>query len=226
MPKAVCIIPARGGSKRIPRKNLKSFLGKPIMAYSIQKALDCGLFSEVYVSSEDKEILEIAVTYGAKPLLRPLEISDDYATTQAVMCNAIQSLNLKEEWVCCLYATAPLLRLESLQEAFRMRQDSCYVFGAVEYDYSPFRAFKILENKNAMLFPQYFTKRSQDLEKIYHDAGQFYLAKAKIWQRRENIFEDSISLVLPALEVQDIDNLEDWQIAEMKYQILKNKGIL
>lgn len=220
----ICVIPARGGSKRIPRKNLKNFLGKPILAYSIETAKASGIFSKIYVSSEDLEILEFAQKEGALPLKRPDSLSGDFVGTREVILECIQSLNLQEEWVCCLYATAPLLSPANLKKAFLSCEDSCYLLSAVEYDYSPFRAFKIEGGKNKMLFREHFTKRSQDLEKIYHDAGQFYFARAKVWCNRANIFEDSKSFLLPRSEVQDIDTLEDWEEAERKYQILRQRA--
>ncbi len=220
----VCVIPARGGSKRIPRKNLKNFLGKPILAYSIETAKASGIFSKIYVSSEDSEILEFTKNQEALPFRRSHDLSGDFVGTREVIVECIQRLNLQEEWVCCLYATAPLLSPKNLQKAFLSRDDSCYLLSAVEYDYSPFRAFSIERGKNKMLFSKHFAKRSQDLEKIYHDAGQFYFARAKTWCHRKNIFEDSKSFLLPRSEVQDIDTLEDWEEAERKYQILRQRA--
>lgn len=219
----ICIIPARGGSKRIPRKNLKDFLGKPIIAYSIENAKKSKIFSKIYVSSDDEEILQMAKELGVLPLKRPKSLSGDFVGTREVIIHCIKGLNLKEEWVCCLYATAPLLKAARLQEAFLQRDDSCYLLSALEYSYSPFRAFRIEGGRNKMLFAEHFMKRSQDLEKVYHDAGQFYFARAKIWEERENIFEDSKSFLLPSQEVQDIDTLQDWHEAELKYQLLKQK---
>ncbi len=215
--KAVCIIPARGGSKRICKKNLKDFLGKPIIAYSIENAKKSGIFSKIYVSSDNEEILEFAKSEGVIALKRPQSLSGDYVGTREVIIHCIRELKLEEVWICCLYATAPLLRVESLQNAFLQCDKSCYLFSAVEYSYSPYRAFVIKNTKNTMLFPEFFLKRSQDLDKIYHDAGQFYFAKSNIWQTKENIFEDSKSFVLSPFEVQDIDTLEDWKLAQMKY---------
>lgn len=227
MESCVCIIPARGGSKRIKRKNLKDFCGKPILSYSIQNAQKSGIFDTIIVSSDEEEILELARNLGARTLKRPEDLSNDYAGTREVILHAINSLaqsqTMKDLWVCCLYATAPLLDYHTLQNAFEMAKQEaqeCYCFGAVEYDYSPYRAFSIQKGKNAMLFKDCFTKRSQDLEKVYHDAGQFYFAKAEVWLSRENIFEDSLSLLLPPSRVQDIDTLEDWELAELKFKLL------
>lgn len=223
MQDCICVIPARGGSKRILRKNLKNFCGKPIIAYSIENALKSGIFSQIIVSSDDTEILEYTKTLGATPLKRPESLSDDYTGTREVILHTIDSTNI-ESWVCCLYATAPLLDPNTLKNAFLLAQKNaqdCYCLSVVEYDYSPFRAFTITENKNAMLFEEYFTKRSQDLEKVYHDAGQFYFAHTKTWKEKENIFKDSFSFILPQSQVQDIDTLEDWNLAELKYKSLK-----
>lgn len=228
----ICIIPARGGSKRIKRKNLKEFCGKPILAYSIQNAKKSGIFSEIIVSSDDEEILSIARELGANTLKRPENLSDDTASTREVILHAIEQLsvqnakpqNTKGLWVCCLYATAPLLDFNALKEAYklaRQKAQDCYCFSAVEYDYSPYRAFNIIEGTNKMLFLEHFTKRSQDLEKVYHDAGQFYFARAEVWQNRQNIFEDSLSFLLPPSRVQDIDTLADWELAELKFKLLK-----
>lgn len=240
----VCIIPARGGSKRITKKNLKNFCGKPILAYSIENAKNCGIFSQIIVSSDDEEILEFARDYGVSAQVRPKELSDDYTGTREVILFVIKQLEQKLEshqtiesqnmkidsvddfWVCCLYATAPLLDFKVLKNAYELAKisaQSCYCFGVVEYDYSPYRAFKITQGYNTMLFPKHFVKRSQDLEKIYHDAGQFYFAKKSVWQKRENIFEDSISFLLPPSCVQDIDTLEDWKLAELKFKLLHHQ---
>ena len=238
-PKCICVIPARGGSKRIPRKNIKEFCGIPRIAHSIQIAKKSGIFDTILVSTEDTEISKVAKDYGAGVICRPQHLSDDYTGTREVMLHAIETLptffamsneNDKELdttqiWVCCLYATAPLLDYHTLQSAFERAKEEardCYCFSVVEYDYSPYRAFNIQKGRNAMLFREHFSKRSQDLEKVYHDAGQFYFATAQTWWNRENIFEDSISIVLPPLRVQDIDTLEDWKLAEMKYRILNS----
>lgn len=223
--KVVCIIPARGGSKRIKHKNLVDFLGKPIIAYSLENALNCGIFDAIYVSSDAEEILEFARNFkGVVGLKRKEELSGDYIGTREVIVDCIEELKIeKEAWVCCLYATAPLLKLKHLQEAYSKKQEGSYIFPAIAYSYSPFRAFKIEKGINKMLFQECFTKRSQDLEQVYHDAGAFYLAQAKTWQNRENIFEDSSCIVLNELEAQDIDNYEDLELAKIKYQMIKNQ---
>ena len=225
-----CIIPARGGSKRILRKNLKHFCGTPILAYSINNALNCGIFSQIILSSDDTEILEYALKYNITPLRRPPHLSHDTASTRSVILHAIEFLEStnackEESLICCLYATAPLLDPTTLKKAFLQAKDNAknrYCLSAVEYDYSPFRSFRIAQDKNIMLFEEYFNKRSQDLQKIYHDAGQFYFATARVWKERENLFEGSYSIILPRSQVQDIDTLEDWELAELKYKMLHN----
>ena len=212
MHNCVCVIPARGGSKRILRKNLKEFCGKPILSYSLSNAKKSGIFQNIVVSSEDAEILEFAKKAGVSTFERPKELSDDYTGTRAVIVNAIESLGIpKETFVCCLYATAPLLDFRILREAFEVAQSRAQ---------DCFRAFIIAQGRNQMLFREYFTKRSQDLEKVYHDAGQFYFARAGVWQERENIFEDSVSFLLPQARVADIDTMEDWNLAELKFKQL------
>ncbi|MDE5591404.1 MAG: pseudaminic acid cytidylyltransferase, partial [Helicobacter sp.] len=139
MIESICIIPARGGSKRIPKKNIKNFLGKPIITYSIQTAQKSRIFDEIYVSSDSQEILQIAKNEGVKTIKRPENLSQDYTSTQEVILHAIHLLNLHQSWVCCLYATAPLLDAKTLQEAFKKRDKTCYLFSAVEYSYSPYR---------------------------------------------------------------------------------------
>ncbi|MDA3967178.1 MULTISPECIES: pseudaminic acid cytidylyltransferase [Helicobacter] len=215
---SICIIPARGGSKRIPKKNIKDFLGKPIIAYSIDNAIKSGIFDAVYVSSDDDEILEVGLKFGATPLKRDSKLSDDYTGTREVIEDAINKLSFSGI-ACCLYATAPLLKSEKLKEAFNVVDDN-YVLSVVEYSYSPLRSFMIQNGKNEMLFKDRFNMRSQDLNSIYHDAGQFYFAKSSTWITKHNIFEDSKSIILDELEVQDIDTLNDWKLAEMKYSLL------
>lgn len=221
---AICVIPARGGSKRILRKNLKNFCGKPIINYSITNAKKSGIFKDIIVSSDDEEILEYAKNLNATPLKRPTHLSDDYTSTRDVILHAIQSQKIETStYVCCLYATAPLLDYNALKSALNFAKQhthNCYCFSAVEFAYSPFRGFCIKDTKNTMLFKECFLKRSQDLEKVYHDAGQFYFAQAKTWQEKENIFENSVSFILPQSRVQDIDTLEDWNLAELKFKAL------
>lgn len=232
MSKAVAIIPARGGSKRIPKKNIKDFLGKPIIAYSIELALKSELFKKVVVTTDDEKIAEIAKSYGAEvPFIRPNELSDDKSGSGDAVKHALQFLKEEGEnydYLCTLYATAPLLQLEYLQEAFNAlkNSDAHMAFSVTSMPFPIQRTFKITDtNRCKMFFPENFPKRSQDLEEAYQDAGQFY------WENLHNNFTDipfgneSIPVVLPRYLVQDIDTLEDWKRAEILYKIYhSNKG--
>lgn len=185
--KNLCIIPARGGSKRIPRKNIRDFLGKPIIAYSIEAALKSELFDEVMVSTDDNEIAEVAKKYGAKvPFLRSIKNSDDYSTTldviKEVLSNYLLKLNMKFEQACCIYPTAPLIKIEHLKSGFNklISNDFTSVFAAVEFSYPIWRGLSINEDgTSSMIWPQHVNDRSQDLQKVYHDAGQWYWFKTK-----------------------------------------------
>lgn len=219
----IAIIPARGGSKRIPRKNIKEFCGKPMIAYSIEAAKQAGCFERVIVSTDDNEIAVIAKQYGAEvPFTRPDDISDDYSSTLDVIAHAITELNLpKNAKVCCIYATAPLISSEKLSEGLQLFNTSKldYVFSAAEFSYPIQRAFKLSSNGLVEMFqPEYFDSRSQDLEKSYHDAGQFYWGSASAFLLKIPIFGDtSKPVILPITQVQDIDTLEDWRLAEMLF---------
>jgi len=222
----LAIIPARGGSKRIPRKNIRDFLGKPIIAYSIQAAVESKLFDEIMVSTDDGEIAEIAEKFGAKvPFLRSEEASNDYATTVDVLLEVVrcyQERGQSFDTICCLYSTAPFITPDRLTEAYnRLSDDIDSVFTVVEYSY-PIQRSLVMDNGTvAMAWPQYKKSRSQDLEKHYHDAGQFYFAKVKEFLETKSIWgEHTAGLVLSELEVQDLDTITDWQLAEMKYKLL------
>ena len=227
MNKKLCIIPARGGSKRIPRKNIKDFLGKPIIAYSIEAAIKCGLFDEVMVSTDDEEIAKIARQYGAKvPFMRSEKNSDDYSSTmdviEEVIKNYIQVNNTHFQFVCCIYPTAPLIKSNHIKagyEKLNLNNYTC-VFPSVEFSYPIWRSFEIEEtNTIKMFWPEYINTRSQDLKKAFHDAGQWYwfnISKLTNWNWPTN----SGSIILQDCEVQDIDTLSDWKIAEMKYQLM------
>ncbi len=226
--KNLCIIPARGGSKRIPRKNIKDFLGKPIIAYSIEAALKSGMFDEVMVSTDDDEIASVAKKYGAKvPFLRSEATSNDYATTADVI-NEVLDCYAKSGKVfdsfTCLYSTAPFVRPERLKEAYSIiKNDIFSVFTCVEFSYPIQRALHIVEGKISMLQPQYLKSRSQDLEKTYHDAGQFYVCMVDDFKKNQSLWgANTAGLVLSELEVQDLDTLTDWQIAEMKFKLTRN----
>ncbi len=226
--KRLCIIPARGGSKRIPRKNIKPFMGKPIIAYSIEAALNSGIFEEVMVSTDDVEIAEVARQYGASvPFLRSAETSNDYATTVDVLLEVVNKY--KEQGksfdvICCLYSTAPFVTSERLKEAASQISDivdACFTI--VQYSYPIQRSLRINESEHVeMKFPEHLKSRTQDLEKVYHDAGQFYFVKTNSLIAERTVWcKKTAPLILSELEVQDLDTLTDWQLAEMKYQLLK-----
>ena len=227
----IAIIPARGGSKRIPRKNIKEFHGKPLIAYSIEAALKSGCFDKVIVSTDDREIAEISKEYGAEiPFFRPRSVSDDYATTLDVIKHAINELILKDaDIVCCLYATAPLVQIKDLQSALKMltNDEIDYVFSATEFSFPIQRAIKMNgEGFVDMFQKEHVNTRSQDLEKAYHDAGQFYFGYSRSFIEGKNFFCNSKSkaLLLPSSRVQDIDTLEDWKRAEIIYQLTQCKN--
>lgn len=228
----IAIIPARGGSKRIPRKNIKEFCGKPLIAYSIETALSSGLFSEVVVSTDDAQIAEVAKRYGASvPFIRPKELSDDFTGTGAVVSHAAEWLfaNGREfKYLCTLYATAPLLNATYLKEAFERLQnsDAKYAFSCTSMPFPIQRTFRVTdENRCEMFWPENFSKRSQDLERAYQDAGQFYFNRVSK-KSNEIIFgADSIPIILPRHLVQDIDDAEDWVRAELMYKVLNQESV-
>ena len=231
MKKAVAIIPARGGSKRIPRKNIKLFHGKPLIAYSIEAALKSNLFDKVIVSTDDEEIAKIAIEYGAEvPFIRPAELSDDFTGTGAVIGHALEYLNNQSEnydFVCTLYATAPLTSEKYLIESFEKLKNSNAksAFSCTSMPFPIQRTFKITSNERCEMFwPENFTKRSQDLEEAYQDAGQFYWTNLNIDSNQIIFGKDSIPIILPRHLVQDIDTLEDWTRAEFMYEALKKSN--
>ena len=224
----ICVIPARGGSKRIPRKNIKEFNGKPIIAYSIETALKSNCFEKVIVSTDDTEIAEVAKKYGAQvPFIRPTELSNDYAGTIPVIKHTIEWLeghNNTIDNVCCLYATAPFVQADSIRKAYKkMKQEKAdYCFTVTSFAFPIQRAIKITaENRIEMFYPEHFETRSQDLEESYHDAGQFYWGKAEAFKQQKPLFSKSATpYILPRYLVQDIDTHEDWRRAELMYQAL------
>lgn len=230
MNKAVAIIPARGGSKRIPRKNIKTFHGLPLIAYSIQTALASKLFEKVIVSTDDEEIAHIAKIYGAEvPFLRPKELSDDFTGTGVVVNHALQFLQNQREsygFVCTIYATAPFLQEKYIIEGFEKLKNSTArnAFSCTSMPFPIQRTFKITPNHRCEMFwPENFTKRSQDLEEAYQDAGQFYWTNLSV-SSNDNIFgQSSIPIVLPRYLVQDIDTLEDWERAEIMFEVLQRQ---
>lgn len=225
--KNICIIPARGGSKRIPRKNVKPFLGKPIIAYSIEAALDSGLFDEVMVSTDDKEFADVARKYGASvPFLRSEATANDYATTVDVLLEVVEQYKLRGkifESICCLYSTAPFVTSDRLKEAYSKlsdKIDACFTM--VEYSYPIQRSLRINEEGQVEIkYPEYLKSRTQDLEKVYHDAGQFYFVKTDTLLNEKTVWcKRTAPLVLSELEVQDLDTLTDWKLAQMKYELV------
>jgi pseudaminic acid cytidylyltransferase len=230
----LCIIPARGGSKRISRKNIKYFLGKPIIAYSIKAALNSGLFDEVMVSTDDREIAEIAKKYGAKvPFLRTEQASNDFATTYDVIEEVVlkyQTLGLSFEHTCCLYSCAPFVTSiklsESLETMLNGKFDS--VFPVMAFSFPIQRALKLGNYKKIeFYYPEYSLTRSQDLEKAYHDSGQFYwLHTQACIDKGKIITENSGSIIISEIEGQDIDNEIDWKLAEIKYKLNQNYHVI
>ena len=226
--KAIAIIPARGGSKRIPRKNIKLFHGKPLIAYSIEVALKSNLFDKVIVSTDDEEIGKVAIDYGAVvPFLRPKELSDDFTGTGTVVNHALEylkSIGENYDFVCTIYATAPFLDEKYLIEGFEKLKNSNAknAFSSTSMPFPIQRTFKITNDERCqMFFPEHFQTRSQDLEEAYQDAGQFYWTNLNI-KSTEIIFgTDSIPIILPRYLVQDIDNIEDWLRAEIMYEVIQ-----
>jgi pseudaminic acid cytidylyltransferase len=220
----VAVIPARGGSKRIPRKNIKPFAGKPLIAYAIEAAKASGIFSDVVVSTDDEEISKVAQGYGASvPFMRPPALSDDYAGTTEVIAHATTELERSSHFdaVCCIYAS-PFVRAEDLIEASQVLGSANwdYVFAATAFRAPIFRAFKALPDGGVeMFFPDKFSARSQDLPVALHDAGQFYFGRPQAWKEQRSIYgARSYAMLMPAWRVQDIDTEEDWARAELMWR--------
>ncbi len=225
--KNIAIIPARGGSKRIPRKNIKNFLGKPIIAYSIEAALKSNLFDEVMVSTDDKEIAEIAVKYGAKvPFFRSKETANDYAGLTDVIIevlNKYKEQNIIYDNLCCILATAPFLTQKDLINSYNKLIKSTFdsVFPVVRYSFPIQRAMQFEGENIKMIWPENLTKRSQDLKPSFHDAGLFYWAKTNIILEQNKLWTDNTTAIeISEQKAQDIDTSEDWEIAELKYKLI------
>lgn len=229
--KIVCIIPARGGSKRIPKKNIKTFSGQPIIAYSIQNALNSNLFDEVMVSTDDPEIAEIAVKLGAKvPFLRSAKMADDFAPTIDVVREVVAAYAKKGvefDRVCCLYPCAPFVTIDLLKSGLDLLEKEKFdsVFPVVAFAYPIQRALKVSETKRTEMFnPEHLASRSQDLEKAFHDSGQFYwLNISAILQKNQVITDNSGVIEVSELNSHDIDTLTDWKLAELKYALLQSE---
>lgn len=226
--KTLCIIPARGGSKRIERKNIKEFAGKPIIAYSIEAAVQSGCFDEVMVSTDDEEIASIAESHGAKvPFMRSEKTANDFATTADVIFEVLDRYaesDCEFDAICCLYATAPFVTSERLKEGFSILESgkADAAFTCVEYSYPIQRSLYVNEQGRILMkFPEYAKSRSQDVQKSYHDAGQFYFTTVKALRECGSLWgPDTMPIVLPEMEVQDLDTLQDWELAELKFRFL------
>lgn len=229
--KTIAIIPARGGSKRIPRKNIKDFLGKPIITYSIEAAITSGLFDEVMVSTDDDEIAKIAKKLGANvPFLRSKKNSDDFATTADVILEVISEYEKNEKYfdiACCLYSTAPFVTKERLIEGFNLLNKKAYstVLPLLKFSFPIQRAVSLDKNSRvAFIQPEHQLTRSQDLIPTFHDSGQFYWLNVPAFQKIRTVWTDNTgAIILTEMEVQDIDTLEDWEIAELKFKIVNGK---
>jgi len=223
--KALAIITARGGSKRIPHKNIKLFLGQPIIKYSIDAALKSKCFDEIMVSTDDKKIAKISKKLGAKvPFYRSAKKSDDYATTSDVIKETLfeyKKRGLEFEYFCCIYPTVPFITAEKIKKAFKQmeKNNADSIFPVVRFSSPIQRSLKIKDGRLKRIYPKYEKSRSQDLMSTYHDCGQFYWGKTKSFLKRESILTDNtIGIETSELEMQDIDSPEDWRLAEMKYK--------
>lgn len=225
----LCVIPARGGSKRISRKNIREFGNKPMIAWSIEAAQASGCFDKIIVSTDDVEIADVAKQWGAEvPFKRPADLSDDFASTTQVVAHAVQWYQERGQEltaVCCLYATAPFVEPADIKQGHELLDQGAadrFVFTAKVYDYPIQRALRLEPDSGIahMWQPEQFTKRSQDLEDAYHDAAQFYWGRPEAWLESENLFEGSRPLLLPPWRVHDIDTVDDWKQAELMWQAL------
>jgi N-acylneuraminate cytidylyltransferase len=230
MKTCIAIIPARGGSKRIPGKNIRLFEGLPIISYSIEAALKAGCFSEVMVSTDDSEIARIAIEYGAQvPFYRSAENSGDTSTTSEVILEVLNTYLKKGivfDYACCIYPTAPFITVEKLQKAFEIlqKENASTVLPAVRFSYPIFRALKKENQKLDFFWPEYRSARSQDLPEAFHDAGQFYFINVPHFLKNPQIFNsNTLAIEVPEQEVQDIDNESDWILAELKFKLMQNK---
>lgn len=229
MMKNLAIITARGGSKRIPKKNIKEFCGKPIIAYSIEAAFSSRVFDEVMVSTDSEEIAAIAKAYGASvPFLRSASTSNDYATTADVIAEVLdeyKKIGKKFEAFACIYPTAPFVTGKRLAEAVNLLNDADAVISVVRFSFPPQRAFVVRAGNVEFQYPQFERTRSQDLEPIYHDCGQFYICNSDMFLEKHSlILPRTKPYELPDEEVQDIDTMSDWEIAEAKYTVLHKGG--
>lgn len=227
--KRLCIIPARGGSKRIPRKNIKHFLGKPIIAYSIKVALQSKLFDEVMVSTDDKEIAEICIELGGEvPFFRTKNTADDYAVLADVISEVIESYSKVEkefDEICCILPTAPFVTSDAIVAAYKKLLESSFdsVFPVLQFSFPIQRALKMEKGKVSLMQQEHLNTRSQDLEPMFHDAGQFYWINTQKFKSNQKLYtKNSGAIIISALEAQDIDTETDWKLAEIKYNLIRN----
>ena len=230
----IALIPARGGSKRIPNKNIRLFVGQPIIAYSIRAAQETGLFDRIIVSTDSQEIARISKEHGAEiPFIRPTELADDFTGTDEVVLHAIswfQNQTITVKYICCIYATAPFIQPEYIKKGFELLREeqatSC--FTVTTFPFPIFRALKINEEgKLQMVYPKYLHTRSQDLPITYHDAGQFYWADVEKYVIEKRFYsENAVPIIIPRYLVQDIDTVEDWKRAELMYKVLRSEGLV
>lgn len=228
--RSVAIITARGGSKRIPRKNIRPFLGRPIIEYSIEAALQADLFEEIMVSTDDEEIAQVAKRAGARvPFFRSDRTANDYATTAEVIAEVITSygeIGRDFETVCCIYPTAPFVTVDAIQTAMMLleQEHADCVIPVVKFSFPPQRGVVVKDGRLAPKWPENMATRSQDLEPLYHDCGQFYCLNVESFQRQKVLWmENAVPFIQDERYVQDIDTLEDWEIAEMKYKLLQRE---
>ena len=217
----ICVRPARGGSKRIPKKNIKKFLGYPIIKYTIKNALKSNLFDKIIVSTDDKKIARLSQRFGAEILIRSKKLSNDRTGMNEVVCNTIKyyEKHFKIKRVCCLYPTAVFCNIRMLKRAFKMLDKRTkYVFSITKFNHPIFRSFEIKKNKISMIFPGKEKKRTQDFPKTFYDASQFYLGWKEAWKKHKSIFNAHSKFIqIDENKTQDIDNFSDWKIAEIKY---------
>ena len=230
--KAIAIITARGGSKRIPRKNIKEFCGKPIISYSIEAAIESGVFDEVMVSTDDEEIAEIAKKYGAKiPFIRSEATSNDFATTADVIKEVVEcyeDLNYDFKYICCIYPTAPFVTAEKLKKAIELLEESEVesVMPVTTFSFPPMRGMYIDDGNLNYVYPEYSKMRSQDIKPMYHDCGQFYcINKEAFMESGKLVMNNTKPIIVDEMEVQDIDTESDWKLAEIKYKYMVSRGL-
>jgi pseudaminic acid cytidylyltransferase len=225
----IAVIPARGGSRRIPNKNIRNFCGKPIIAYSIGAAKQTGIFDKIIVSTDSEKIADVSRQYGAEiPFMRPPELADDFSGTDGVVLHALEWMShqtaFQAKYVCCIYATAPFVRAEFLLKGLEMliEEKASAVFSVTTFPYPILRALKVAKTgRMEMFWPEYRLSRSQDLPEAYHDAGQFYWADAKRFlEEKSFLSKKTLPFILPRYLVQDIDTPEDWERAELMFKTL------